>query len=376
MKFSPFCSCWSLFLSERLFWKRSHPLVWPKIILPHRGRCHCGCECYLCISAVSTIPCGPLFRWFWGTSLGDDCPSKVVRASSNVNRLLPIESFTGKSIPPCWESEWVRLRGASPGPMLYWKKYPALRWMKIRKQNSGRSKVVSEPGDFYNLVLTMFEVPKSGSRFGAFWIQPGTHFSAEDVWNLIGSDLDQAIPAVVEKWIFSYWPGKDNQKPRALLVKPACGERIGQRPNWPLRSHHYQQWIQPYSDYADIFTEYGKNNTGRFLKFNAWNASGGNWGKKQCKWRQFYQCFPACARGQLQVMASTYPHKICKWILKEGFESRLKSTVFRERRAHGWQGVLQETYRRPAPFNVLKGSTKSEDAPFGIPTNGGSNAQG
>lgn len=318
------------------------------------------------------------FRWFWGDIMSDDA-IKGGSGDNDVNELLQLESFTGKSNTTLLESEWsANYEGIYRANVVLEKVPDIVMDEKLKARILGEARFI-RAWHFYNLVTMFGAVPKADHVLApSEYNLPRTN--AEEIWQLIEDDLDQAIPAL---WLRSEYSLADLGRitkgtAQALLVKTCLW-----RKNWAkakttaeaiVSSNEYS--LTP--EYSEIFTEDGENNAESVFEIQYMNASGGNWGKNNANEGSFTNVFQR-ARGQFAGYGFNIPtQNFVSEFFKEGFEDpRLKSTVFREGEAMGDRGTftrdatggLPHLYYPKKYFN-----NKSEDAPFGDPNpNGGSN---
>jgi hypothetical protein len=204
--------------------------------------------------------------------------------------------------------------------------------------------------------------------------------TAEQIWDFVESDL---VAASAVLWKRSEYPAADLGRitqgtAQALLVKTYLW-----RQNWAaakataeaiINSNEYQL----VANYADIFQQYGENNSESVFEIQYMNASGGNWGKNNANEGSFTNVFTR-ARGQFAGYGFNIPTQdFVDEFFKEGFEDpRLSSTVFRLGDEMGDRGTFTIDATGGIPYIYYSKkyfSNKSEDAPFGDPNpNGGSN---
>lgn len=148
----------------------------------------------------------------------------------------------------------------------------------------------------------------------------------------VESDL---VAASATLWKRSEYPvltsGRITQgSAQALLVKTYLW-----REKWAEAKTMFEAIInsseyQLVANYADIFTQYGENNSQSVFEIQYMNASGGNWGKNNANEGSFTNVFTR-ARGQFAGYGFNIPTQdFVDEFFAEGFEDpRLASTVFR-----------------------------------------------
>lgn len=318
------------------------------------------------------------FRWFWGDIMSDDAV-KGGSGDNDVNTLLKLETFQGAANTDLLESEWgADYEGIYRANVVLEKVPPIEMDADLKARILAEAKFI-RAWNFYNLV-TMF----GGVPLADHVLAPSEYnlprATADEVWNLIEKDLTEAA---ADLWKRSEYPAQDLGRitkgtAQALLVKTylwrqkwaqakATAEEI-------INSNEYQ--LVP--NYADIFPEYGENNSESVFEIQYMNASGGNWGKNNANEGSFTNVFQR-ARGQFAGFGFNIPTQdFVDEFFKEGFEDpRLKSTVFRLNDAMGDRGIftIEATGGFPHLYYPKKYfNNKSEDAPFGdVNPNGGSN---
>jgi hypothetical protein len=318
------------------------------------------------------------FRWFWGDIMSDDA-IKGGSGDNDANALLQLESFRGPTNTDLLESEWGASYEGIYRANVVLEKVPPIEMDAALKARILAEARFIRAWNFYNLV-TMF----GGVPLADHVLAPSEYdlprASADEVWNLIESDLRSAA---ADLWKKSEYPAEDLGRitkgaAQALLVKTYLW-----RNKWTeakdlaaeiIASNEYQ--LTP--NYADIFTLDGENNAESVFEIQYMNASGGNWGKNNANEGSFTNVFQR-ARGQFAGFGFNIPTQdFVDEFFREGFEDpRLKSTVFRLGEPMGDRGVftLAATGDMPHLYYPKKYfNNKSEDAPFGDPNpNGGSN---
>jgi hypothetical protein len=318
------------------------------------------------------------FRWFWGDIMSDDS-EKGGSGDNDVNDLLQLETFKGPTNTDLLESEWGADYEGIYRANVVLEKVPAIEMDEdLKARILGEARFI-RAWNFYTLV-TMF----GGVPLADHVLAPSEYniprASADQVWDLIESDLQQAA---ADLWKRSEYPVADLGRitqgaAQALLVKTYLW-----REKWAEAKATAEQIIQSgeyqlVPDYADIFPLYGENNEESVFEIQYMNASGGNWGNNNANEGSFTNVFTR-ARGQFAGYGFNIPTQdFVDEFFAEGFEDpRLKSTVFRLGDEMGDRGIftidatggLPHLYYPKKYFNP-----KSEDAPFGDPNpNGGSN---
>ena len=318
------------------------------------------------------------FRWFWGDIMSDDA-LKGGSGDNDVNELLQLESFTGKANTTLLESEWSANYEGIYRANVVLEKVPGIEMdAKLKARIIAEARFI-RAWNFYNLVTMFGGVPKADHV-----LAPSEYnlprASAEEIWNLVESDLDQAIP---DLWLRSEYAAADLGRitkgaAQALLVKTCLWRKnyAKARLNAEAIIASNEYTLTP--EYADIFTKFGENNAESVFEIQYMNASGGNWGKNNANEGSFTNVFQR-ARGQFAGYGFNIPtQNFVNEFFKEGFEDpRLKSTVFREGEPMGDRGIFTRdaTGGQPHLYYPKKYfNNKSEDAPFGDPNpNGGSN---
>lgn len=318
------------------------------------------------------------FRWFWGDIMSDDAV-KGGGGDNDVNSLLQLETFKGPVNTDLLEAEWgADYEGIYRANVVLEKVPPIEMDAALKARILGEARFI-RAWQFYNLV-TMF----GGVPLADHVLAPSEYnmsrASAEEVWDLIESDLQAAIPVL---WKRSEYPAADLGRitrgtAQALLVKTYLW-----RQKWPeaktvaediINSNEYQL----VANYADIFPVYGENNSESVFEIQYMNASGGNWGKNNANEGSFTNVFTR-ARGQFAGYGFNIPTQdFVDEFFAEGFEDpRLASTVFRVGDEMGDRGTFTIDATGGSPYLYYPKkyfNNKSEDAPFGDPNpNGGSN---
>ncbi|MEY3239145.1 MAG: hypothetical protein RIR11_583 [Bacteroidota bacterium] len=318
------------------------------------------------------------FRWFWGDIMSDDA-LKGGSGDNDVFSLLQLETFKGPTNTDLLESEW----GANYEG-IYRANVVLARVPGITMDETLKARILGEAKfirawNFYNLV-TMFGGVPLVDRVLAPSEYNLSSASANEIWDFIEKDLTEASATL---WKRSAYAESDLGRitqgaAQALLVKTylwrnkwteakATAEAI-------INSNEYQL----VANYADIFTQFGENNSESVFEIQYMNSSGGNWGKNNGNEGSFTNVFQR-ARGQFAGFGFNIPtQNFVDEFFKEGFEDpRLKSTVFRVGDAMGDRGIftLAATGDLPHLYYPKKYFTgKNEDAPFGdAAPNGGSN---
>ena len=270
------------------------------------------------------------FRWFWGDIMSDDAV-KGGSGDNDVNDLLQLETFKGPANTDLIEAEWGADYEAIYRANVVLEKVPAIDMdAKLKARILGEARFI-RAWSFYNLVVMFGGVPLADHVLApSEYNMPRA--SADEVWNLIESDL---VTASNDLWKRSEYPAADLGRitqgaAQALLVKTYLW-----RQNWTAAKTTAEAIInsgeyQLVADYADIFPLYGENNEESVFEIQYMNASGGNWGKNNANEGTFTNVFTR-ARGQFAGYGFNIPTQdFVDEFFKEGFEDpRLKSTVFR-----------------------------------------------
>ena len=318
------------------------------------------------------------FRWFWGDIMSDDS-EKGGSSDNDVNSLLQLETFKGPTNTDLLEDEWGADYEAIYRANVVLEKVPAIEMdQKLKDRILGEARFI-RAWNFYQLVSMFGGVPLADHVLAPseYNIPKAT---AEQVWDLVESDLTSAIPVL---WKRSEYPAADLGRitkgaAQALLVKTYLW-----REKWMDAKTTAEEVInsgeyQLVADYADIFPLYGENNEESIFEIQYMNASGGNWGKNNANEGTFTNVFTR-ARGQFAGYGFNIPTQdFVNEFFKEGFEDpRLKSTVFRVGDEMGDRGTFTIEATGGVPYLYYSKKyfdNKSEDAPFGDPNpNGGTN---
>lgn len=318
------------------------------------------------------------FRWFWGDIMSDDA-IKGGSGDNDVNVLLQLETFKGQANTDLLESEWgANYEGIYRANVVLEKVPPIVMDEALKARILGEARFI-RAWNFYNLV-TMF----GGVPLADHVLAPSEYnlprASADEVWNLVEQDLLEASRVL---WRRSEYPAEDLGRitqgaAQALLVKTYLWRQKWAEAKALAETIVQSGEYQLVADYADIFPEYGENNSESVFEIQYMNASGGNWGKNNANEGSFTNVFQR-ARGQFAGYGFNIPTQdFVDEFFKEGFEDpRLKSTVFRIGEPMGDRGVFTIEATGGAPYAYYPKkyfNNKSEDAPFGDPNpNGGSN---
>ncbi|MDQ3015109.1 MAG: RagB/SusD family nutrient uptake outer membrane protein [Bacteroidota bacterium] len=318
------------------------------------------------------------FRWFWGDIMSDDS-EKGGSGDNDVNDLLQLETFKGLSNTDLLESEWGADYEGIYRANVVLEKVPAIEMDEdLKARILGEAKYI-RAWNFYNLV-TMF----GGVPLADHVLAPSEYkmprATADEVWNLIESDLQQAA---ADLWKRSEYPSSDLGRitvgaAQALLVKTYLWRQKWAEAKSTAAAIIQSGEYQLVADYADIFPLYGENNEESIFEIQYMNASGGNWGKNNANEGSFTNVFTR-ARGQFAGYGFNIPTQdFVDEFFAEGFEDpRLKSTVFREGEEMGDRGTFTIDATGGVPYLYYPKkyfNPKTEDAPFGDPNpNGGSN---
>ena len=318
------------------------------------------------------------FRWLWGDIMSDDA-IKGGSGDNDTYNLFLLETFQGPVNTDLLESEWsADFEGIYRANVVLEKVPPIVMDEKLKARILGEAKFI-RAWNFYNLVVMFGGVPKADHV-----LAPSEYniprASAEEIWDLVESDLRDASASV---WKRSEYPLADLGRitkgaAQALLVKTLLW-----RGKWTEAKTVAEEIIQSgeyqlVADYADIFTLDGENNSESVFEIQYMNASGGNWGRNNANEGSFTNVFQR-ARGQFAGYGFNIPTQdFVDEFFEEGFEDpRLKSTVFRVGDPMGDRGVftIEATGGMPHLYYPKKYfDNKSEDAPFGDPNpNGGTN---
>jgi starch-binding outer membrane protein, SusD/RagB family len=318
------------------------------------------------------------FRWFWGDIMSDDS-EKGGSGDNDVNDLLQLENFRGNSNIDLLEAEWgADFEGIYRANVVLEKVPPIEMDAKLKARILAEAKFI-RAWNFYNLVTMFGDVPLVDHVLAPS--EYNLPRSPKDkIWDMIEKDLSEAskdLPLRSEYELTDL--GRITKgTAQALLAKAYLWrKKYAEAKNVTsliIGSNQYQL----VSDYKDIFTLDGENNSESVFEIQYMNASGGNWGKNNANEGSFTNVFTR-ARGQFAGFGFNIPTKdFVDEFMKEGYEDpRLKSTVFRVGDDMGDRGKFtidatggfENKYYSKKYFN-----NKSEDAPFGDPNpNGGSN---
>ncbi len=318
------------------------------------------------------------FRWFWGDIMSDDS-DKGGSGDNDANDLLQLETFKGRANTDLLESEWAaNYEGIYRANVVLEKVPPIVMDEKLKARILGEAKFI-RAWNFYNLVIMFGDVPLADHVLApSEYNMPRT--AKDKVWDLIEKDLTEASTVLLLKSEYDIADlGRITKgAAQALLAKAYLWRKKYSEAKSVTEQIINTNQYQLVSDYADIFTLDGENNSESVFEIQYMNASGGNWGKNNANEGSFTNVFTR-ARGQFAGFGFNIPtQNFVDEFFKEGFEDpRLKSTVFRIGDNMGDRGkfTIEATggftnkYYSKKYFN-----NKSEDAPFGDPNpNGGSN---
>jgi hypothetical protein len=318
------------------------------------------------------------FRWFWGDIMSDDAV-KGGSGDNDVNSLLQLETFQGPTNTDLLESEWgADYEGIYRANVVLEKVPPIVMDEKLKARILGEAKFI-RAWNFYNLAVMFGGVPLADHVLAPSEYSM-TRSSADQVWDLVETDLREATEVL---WKRSDYPLADLGRitkgtAQALLVKTLLWRQKWTEAKTVAEAIISSNEYQLVSNYAEIFTEDGENNTESVFEIQYMNASGGNWGKNNANEGSFTNVFQR-ARGQFAGFGFNIPTQdFVDEFSKEGFEDpRLKSTVFRVGDAMGDRGIFTIDATGGIPYQYYAKKyfiSKSEDAPFGDPSpNGGSN---
>ena len=317
------------------------------------------------------------FRWFWGDIMSDDS-EKGGSGPNDVFELLQLESFEGPTNSVLLQDEWkADFQGINRANIAL-EKIPAIEMDEaVKARILGEAKFI-RAWFFYNLVTVFGGVPLvdhvlAPSEFDM------PRASADEVWNLITQDLNDAIPVLLRR---SQYPQEDLGRvtqgaAQALLVKAYLWQEnysgAKQVAEELINSNEYELA----ADFASIFTFDGENGPGSVFEIQYMQNSGGNWGEGAANEGTFTNVFQR-PRGQFEGFGFNIPTQdLVDAFFAEGFEDpRLSSTLFRVGDQMGDRGEFTKEatgfdhdYYAKKYFN-----NKSEEASFGDPNpNGGSN---
>lgn len=317
------------------------------------------------------------FRWFWGDIMSEDS-EKGGSGDNDVIELLRLETFQGPTNTDLLEAEWAADYEGIYRANVVLEKVPGIEMDgELKERVLGEAKFI-RAWFFYNLVTIFGGVPLADHVLApSEYDMPRS--SAEEVWNLIEQDLQEAIPVLPLR---SQYPPQDLGRitkgaAQALLLKSYLWQKrfTEAQPLAEAIINSNEYFLDP--DYSRIFTEAGENGPESIFEIQYMNASGGNWGRNNANEGTFTNVFQR-ARGQFEGFGFNIPTQdFVDEFFAEGFEDpRLRSTVFREGDQMGDRGVFtKEATGFPHDFYPKKYfNNKSEEAPFGDPNpNGGSN---
>lgn len=321
---------------------------------------------------------GGHFRWFWGDIMSDDS-EKGGSGDNDVNALLQLETFKGPANTDLLEGEWSADYEGIYRANVVLEKVPAIEMdADLKARILGEARFI-RAWNYYNLV-TMF----GGVPLADHVLAPSEYnmprATAQQIWDLVESDLVAASAAL---WKRSEYPAADLGRitqgaAQALLVKTYLWREKWAEAKATAEAIINSSEYQLVANYADIFTQYGENNSESVFEIQYMNASGGNWGKNNANEGSFTNVFTR-ARGQFAGYGFNIPTQdFVDEFFAEGFEDpRLASTVFRVGDQMGDRGTFTIDATGGIPYIYYPKkyfNNKSEDAPFGDPNpNGGSN---
>lgn len=318
------------------------------------------------------------FRWFWGDIMSDDS-NKGGSGDNDANELLQLETFKGPTNTDLLEAEWLADYEGIYRANTVLERVPAINMDATLKARILGEAYFIRAWFFYNLVTVFGGVPLADHV-----LAPSEYnlprASAAEVWALVESDLRKSVAALPLR---SQYAASDLGRitkgaAQALLVKTLVWEKKWSEAQTIAEEIVGSNEYQLVSNYADIFTQAGENNTESVFEIQYMNASGGNWGKNNANEGSFTNVFQR-ARGAFGGFGFNLPtNDFVAEFFKEGSEDpRLKSTVFRVGDAMGDRGVftLDATGGFPHKYYAKKYfNNRSEEAPFGDPNpNGDSN---
>ncbi|MBK9105672.1 MAG: RagB/SusD family nutrient uptake outer membrane protein [Saprospiraceae bacterium] len=321
---------------------------------------------------------GGHFRWFWGDIMSDDS-EKGGSGDNDVNALLQLETFKGPANTDLLEGEWSADYEGIYRANVVLEKVPAIEMdADLKARILGEARFI-RAWNYYNLV-TMF----GGVPLADHVLAPSEYnmprATAQQIWDLVESDL---VAASATLWKRSEYPAADlgritQGSAQALLVKTYLWREKWAEAKATAEAIINSSEYQLVANYADIFTQYGENNSESVFEIQYMNASGGNWGKNNANEGSFTNVFTR-ARGQFAGYGFNIPTQdFVDEFFAEGFEDpRLASTVFRVGEEMGDRGTFTIDATGGIPYIYYPKkyfNDKSEDAPFGDPNpNGGSN---
>ena len=318
------------------------------------------------------------FRWFWGDIMSDDS-EKGGSGDNDVVELLRLETFQGPVNTTLLESEWAaNYEGIYRANIVLEKVPPIQMDAQLKARILGEAKFI-RAWFYYNLV-TMFGGVPIADRVLAPSDYNMPRASAEEVWNLVESDLKEAAQVLPLR---NQYPMQDLGRitkgaAQALLLKAYLWQNRFAEAQ-PLAEeiiNSNQYFLDP--DYSRIFTQGGQNGPESIFEIQYMNASGGNWGRNNANEGTFTNVFQR-ARGQFEGYGFNIPTQdFVDEFFAEGFEDpRLRATVFREGEPMGDRGIFTKDATGGFPHDYYPKkyfNYKSEEAPFGDPNpNGGSN---
>ena len=319
------------------------------------------------------------FRWFWGDIMSDDS-EKGGSGDNDVFELKLLETFQGPTNGELLASEWKANYQGIYRANVVLENVPGIEMdTELKNRLMGEARFI-RAWFFYNLV-TMF----GGVPLADHVLAPNEYdlprASAEEVWNLIESDLTAAAADLPVR--SAYGPQDLGRATRgaaqALLTKTYLW-----RENWTaaeataraiIESGEYA--LEP--DFGRIFTPAGENGSGSVFEIQYMQNSGGNWGENNQNEGTLTNVFQR-ARGQFEGFGFNLPTQdLVDAYFKENSDRedpRLKFTVFREGDLMGDRGLFTKeatgfdhSYYPRKYFN-----NKADEASFGDPNpNGGSN---
>ncbi len=258
-------------------------------------------------------------------------PEKGGSGDNDVNALLQLETFKGPSNTDLLEGEWgANYEGLYRANVVLENVPKIVMDEKLKARILGEAKFI-RAWNYYNLVTVFGGVPLADHV-----LAPSEYnlprATAEAIWDFVEKDLKEASAAL---WLRSEYAQADlgritKGSAQALLVKTLLWRKKWADAKTTAEAIVNSGEYQLVANYADIFQQYGENNSESVFEIQFMNASGGNWGKNNANEGSFSNVFQR-ARGQFAGFGFNIPTKnFVDDFFAEGFEDpRLKSTVFR-----------------------------------------------
>ena len=337
---------------------------------------------------------GVHFRWYFGDICSDDA-DKGGSGDTDGPDLLQFAEFAGDPASTMVLGEWKTAYKGISYCNIALENIPPIEMDDFEKAALLGEAHFLRAYWYFNLVTTFGGVPLVTKTLApSEYAQPKA--SAEDIWNLIVADLEQAAADLpVRSAYSSSETGRATQgAANALLAKThlyrgndwsACRERCELvHPELIAPGLGGEYFLD--ANYGNIFTEAGENGSGSIWEIQYANNSGGNWGAQFWSEGSYTNVFQR-ARGDFSGYGFNLPtqdfyDEFETWEETIGTETITKVdprrgyTIFKlGDNAAGWGELSEETTGMPHQYYARKYfNPSSELAPFGDPNpNGGSN---